>query len=164
MKLLLLLLLPTIGIAPASQRREISGEGARPLSPRVVSLWLIENPAVNIKELPFIILLRGAKDWYQKETTHSSRLGDRPIIMNWSVGETKFKVEYSPEKDSIKLFGAEFRLSESNLLLVDKVDGKSSKAVVKSGGYLKMRMPIDEDTIRFVLKNSKAATDFTNEP
>jgi hypothetical protein len=164
MRLLLLLLLPTIGIGPVSQGVEISGEGARPLSPRVVSLWLIQNPSSSIKELPFIILLRGEKDWYQKQTSHSSRLGDRPIIMDWSVGATRIRVEYSPEKGSIKLFGAEFRLNESNLLLVDKVDGDVSKVVVKSGGFLKMRMPIDEETTRFVLTNSKAAMDFTNEP
>lgn len=130
--LLLLAGLPASAQPPApAVFSSLTSSSSRPASGTVVSTVVVRNG-----ELALLVLWRGTPGWYYASAKGSSgggggsQGGRETGFEQMSYGGRSFLIEFDYTARTAKLLGQEISLAETNVVLVDDVDGARGARIV----------------------------------
>ena len=141
---ILSILVATLGVAaPASQRQSVSRGGgssstSRPLSATVFASWSLQWSNVDGSTMALLVLWRGSPGWFARGSSSggsgggSSRGGGSGsgYSYQWlSQGGLTFSIEFDVERKIVRLLDREFDLTQSNVVLVDRVDASDGPTI-----------------------------------
>jgi hypothetical protein len=129
---------------PAQRRGVMSGGGgtstSRMISPSVVASWISHENYADGSTVTLMVLWRGTPGWFLKQgrggaggaSGSGSGVNGSYAYEYVSEGGLTFMMEFDYDKRIVKLLNEEISLKETNVVLVDFVDGPNGPTIVGS--------------------------------
>jgi len=111
--------------------RAQTSSASRPLSATVISTFVARNG-----ELAFLVLWRGSPGWYSRGNSNSSggggggRPGQEVGSFSLTYGGRTFSIDLNYSDGLARVLDQEISLADTNVVLVDDVDGPSGGRIV----------------------------------
>jgi hypothetical protein len=133
--------LTTFGVSAQVPRFAHGGSGmstSRVVSPTVVASWASHQNLADGSTTTLLVLWRGSPGWFSKGRGGSSGGGGgsgaggggSSAYVYFSEGGLTFTMEFDYDKSTVKILNQEISLRETNVVLVDFVDGTNGPAIV----------------------------------
>ena len=145
--------LTTVGVSAQAPRLTHGGSGmstSRVISPTVVASWASHEAFADGSVTTLLVLWRGSPGWFSKGRGGSSGGcgasgaggGGSSAYVYFSEGGLTFTMEFDYDKSTVKILNQEISLRETNVVLVDFVDGTNGPSIV---GYRWVNPALPDD-------------------
>ena len=98
------------------------GAGAFPVSFTHASAWFAHQADVNQKDVTMLVYFEGSAGWLNQPTDFKWEVNQSPAKIEMSVGKTEIRVNYWPDTAAVEIQGTKYKLSVSNVFVVEGID------------------------------------------
>jgi TPR repeat protein len=118
------------------------GAGAFPVSFTHASAWFADRADANQKVVTLLVYFEGSAGWQNQQTDFKWEVNQSPAKIEMSVGKIEIRVKYWSESGDVEIHGTKYKLSASNVFLVEGIDGP--KPLVRALGIQDLSFSPDE--------------------
>lgn len=118
------------------------GAGAFPVSFTHASAWFADRADVHQKVVTLLVYFEGSAGWQDQRTDFKWEVNQDPAKIEMSVGKIEIRMEYWSDTDDVEIQGTKYKLSSSNVFLVEGID--SPKPLVRALGIQDLSFSPDE--------------------
>jgi len=98
------------------------GAGAFPVSFTHASAWFANRADADQKVVTLLVYFEGVAGWQDKRTDFKWEVNQSPAKIEMSVGKIEIRMKYWSDTDDVEIQGTKYKLSTSNVFLVEGID------------------------------------------
>jgi TPR repeat protein len=98
------------------------GAGAFPVSFTLASAWFANRAGADQKVVTLLVYFEGVAGWQDQRTDFKWEVNQSPAKIEMSVGKIAIRVKYWPDTDDVEIQETKYKLSTSNVFLVEGID------------------------------------------
>jgi TPR repeat protein len=138
-------LLRAVDVAPRGM-----GVGAFPVSFTHAAAWFAQQDDPSKKIVTVLIYFQGDAGWDTQDTKFKWEINKIPATIDMSVGKAEIHVKYWSDSSDVEIQGEKYKLSSSNVFLVEGVDSLSPR--VKPIGLHDLSFAADDNPAIVLLR------------
>jgi len=98
------------------------GAGAFPVSFTHASAWFANRADADQKVVTLLVYFEGVAGWQDQRTDFKWEVNQSPAKIEMSVGKIEIRINYWSDTDDVEIQGTKYKLSTSNVFLVEGID------------------------------------------
>ena len=126
----------------------------------MLATWIAKREEVGSPRLDLLVLWRGAPAWFAKRPIGDRTIGGARGAFSLTLmrGGRQLQLAFDSKKRIAHVGGAEMRLKQNNVILVDEVDGSNGGKIL--GAYRVDPELNEESRIEPILRSSPALIEY----